>query len=206
MSKPPEEGRIWEWRAFGSLPRNIRAQVEGFPVRAGLSRVPDLDIYLISQTSNQNIKLRLLCSRWVLKLKLLLETTQDRIDLYRESLSMVYDLPVAVEPVLETARLLETMLPSRAYEAREVGREELIELFRSASPPVRVVEVPKVRSQFVIERGWIEIADAKFPNVDTQTISIHSHDLKEIEKTLSEFEPLQDLDVMNYVEACRRWG
>ncbi|MGH9829498.1 MAG: hypothetical protein ACREDR_40290, partial [Blastocatellia bacterium] len=63
MSKPPEEGRIWEWRAFGSLPRNITAQVEGFPVRAGLNRVPDLDIYLISQTTNQNVKLRLLYSR-----------------------------------------------------------------------------------------------------------------------------------------------
>jgi hypothetical protein len=207
MSKPPEEGRIWEWRAFGSLPKNLIARVEGLPVRAGLRAFADLDIYLISSRNNQNVKLRRAGANWVLKLKPLLRTTAASIDLYQESFETVYPLPVSIGRIEAAARLLETDLPAAASKQKEAfDFASLVEMFQFATPPVAVVEVPKVRTQFLIDGGWIEMADARFPKLDTQTISIHSTELRNVEETLARTEGVQGLEVMNYVEACRRWG
>src|ERR1700730_7942310 len=53
MTKPPEEGRIWEWRAFGHLSETLAAKVRAYPVR--FSDLRGDDIYLISPHSDQNV-------------------------------------------------------------------------------------------------------------------------------------------------------
>ncbi|HYL98164.1 MAG TPA: hypothetical protein VEZ90_04360 [Blastocatellia bacterium] len=211
MPKPPEEGLIWEWRAFGRLPLDLKARVDALPVRAGIQDVHDLDIYLISPRNNQNVKLRRLGARWVLKLKQLLETLSSGIDLYREGMNMIYELPVSLERVEEAAVLLETDISNPTTPSHRVDRAELVQLFRAASPPVCVVEAPKVRSQFLIEKGWVELADVEFPKRRIQTISVHSHDRAVVEETLSNLDCTDSiapncLEAMNYVEACRRWA
>src|SRR5262249_12145033 len=95
MGKPPEEGRIWEWRAFGRLSPELLAIVNSLPLRAGIVGRPDFDTYLISPNTDNNIKLRDFEGRAVLKLKPLLESRADSIELYQESADMVYEFPVA---------------------------------------------------------------------------------------------------------------
>jgi len=36
MSKPAEEGKIWEWRAFGRINDELAEKVRAYPIRLGI--------------------------------------------------------------------------------------------------------------------------------------------------------------------------
>jgi hypothetical protein len=82
MSKAPEEGKIWEWRAFGRISDEMSRKVQAYPIRLGISNLPVKDVYLISPLSDQNVKLRWYFSGLYLKFKLLLDTKPGQIELY----------------------------------------------------------------------------------------------------------------------------
>jgi hypothetical protein len=75
----------------------------------------------------------------------------------------------------------------------------------AASPPVVRVDVKKTRSQYQFDGGWIEMADIVFGQHPVQTISIHSEKLEVVGRMIESLQPGDELEVMNYVEACRRW-
>jgi hypothetical protein len=205
MSKPPEEGEIWEWRAFGHLKPDLLEKVRTRPVRMGVLNLPGEDIYLVSPTSDQNLKLRKWREGWVLKFKLLLTTAPRSIELYTETAGWVYGFPISQDLLDQAARLLGTTLPDQSRALTSVGCDELLEALSHSSPPVTSVGVKKIRSQYEFEGGWVELAQVEFPRHKTEAISIHSPDHKVVERILDELEPT-DLDVLNYVEACRRWS
>lgn len=204
--KPPEEGRIWEWRAFGVINAGLLSTVRALPIRNGLVNHPDEDIYLISPVSDQNVKFRKLGSRWVLKFKELIEKGPDSVELYQEGMETVWDLPVPPEVLASAATLLKAALPAPPAAVAEYGRLEIIDILARAVPQVLAFDVPKVRTQYIVDGGWVELADVGFPRVALQTISIHSFNRRVVEQTLEFLEPTAGLDVMNYVDACRRWG
>src|SRR5207302_4333329 len=103
MTKPPEEGQIWEWRGFGKINHAIAAQVESLPLRNGICNLPATDIYLIPPTSQQNVKLRLTDRGWVLKFKLLLEKRADGIELYHETARWTFAFPISLAIMQEAA-------------------------------------------------------------------------------------------------------
>ena len=73
MTKPSEEGQIWEWRAFGEITDELAAKIRSYPIRLGVSDIDGEDIYLVSPNSDQNVKFRKYPGGWVLKFKLLLQ-------------------------------------------------------------------------------------------------------------------------------------
>src|SRR5438128_3660197 len=148
MTKPPEEGQVWEWRGFGKIGRHIAAQVETLPIRNGLRDIAATDIYLISPTSEQNVKLRLTDKGWVLKFKLLLAKREDGIELYHETARWTYPFPLSSTVIREAARLLDVALADQTLEAAAFNEAEIIAAFHSATPTVLSVETRKVRSQY----------------------------------------------------------
>jgi len=206
MAKPPEEGMIWEWRAFGSLGPDLLARVNLFPLRNGIIGRPDDDIYLISPACDNNIKLRGMDGRSVLKLKPLLESGIDSIELYQESLDLVYEFPVPKAVFDRVCLLLNARPPGDLSSIQSFGVEGLIRTLSACKPPVKKVEVSKTRSQYVVADGWIELADMLFPRKRTQSISIHSYQKEVVRRTLEELKLRDGLRVMNYVRACRMWG
>jgi hypothetical protein len=206
MKKPPEEGKIWEWRAFGSLSRELLARVNSFPLRAGIVGRPEYDIYLISPTNDNNIKLRELDGRYVLKLKPLLEAGADAIELYQESLDMVYDFAVAKSVFDRVCSLLETAPAGDLSAIQSFGEEGFTRALSTCRPPIKRVEVSKTRSQFVVRNGWVELADMIFPRKTTQSISVHSFEKEVISRALEDLKVPNALKAMNYVQACRLWG
>jgi hypothetical protein len=203
--KAPEEGNIWEWRAFGVVSSELMSKVRSLPVRNGLVDHPDEDVYLLSPVSDQNVKLRKIEGRWVLKFKELLEKAPDSIELYYESQARIFDLPVTEDIMMSAAVLLRAVLP--AFPAHsQYERDEIIAIFAGANPPVAVVDVPKLRSQFVVDGGWVEHADVHFSRRNLETISIHSLDKQVVERVLRSLRPDSHLEVLNYIDACRRWG
>jgi hypothetical protein len=206
MAKPPEEGKVWEWRAFGSLSPDLLARVNALPLRAGIVGRPEFDIYLISPISDNNIKLRETDVRFVLKLKPLLEAGTDKIELYQESMDMVYDFPVD-KPVFDrVCSLLETAPAGDLSAIQSFGEEGFTRALSTCRPPIKRVEVSKTRSQFVVLNGWVELADMIFPRKITQSISVHSFQKEVVARTLSELNVNNGLKEMNYVRACRLWG
>src|ERR1044072_6509231 len=113
MTEAPEEGKIWEWRAFGQISENVAARVLAYPIRMGLSDLRGEDIYLISETSDQNVKLREYASGCFLTFKFLLDKRTGRIELYRESARFTHSFPVSFAHLKEAARLLNITLPAR---------------------------------------------------------------------------------------------
>src|SRR5215211_6117954 len=97
MIKASEEGKIWEWRAFGQINRRLAARIFTYPIRMGLSDLRGEDIYLVSPTSDQNVKLREYPAGCFLKFKLLLATEPVGIELYRESARFTHKFPVGLE-------------------------------------------------------------------------------------------------------------
>ena len=206
MMKPPEEGEIWEWRAFGQMSERLADEVRAHPIRMGVSCQKGEDLYLISPASDHNVKLRRTDGRWFLKFKLLLATVQRSIELYRESSSLIYSFPIERDIVEQAAALLNTKLLTLAESIAVFEREEFIEAMAVSSPPIAKVEVAKIRSQFQFERGWVELADVWFSQHRVQSLSIHSPDAKAVEAVLDMLRPGSEVEAMNYVEACRRWG
>ncbi|HKP85816.1 MAG TPA: hypothetical protein VJZ26_06960, partial [Blastocatellia bacterium] len=95
MTKAPEEGRVWEWRAFGHINDRLAAKVQAYPIRMGISNLRGEDIYIISPISDQNVKLRSSSAGTYLKFKLLLETRPGGFELYRESVQYNFSFPVS---------------------------------------------------------------------------------------------------------------
>jgi hypothetical protein len=203
MMKPPEEGQIWEWRGFGQISRHITAQVETLPIRSRLRDLAGTDIYLISPASDQNIKLRLTDKGWVLKFKLLLAKRDDGIELYHETARWTYPFPVGKEVMKEAARLLDVTLADAALAADALTEAAGVAAFQAATPAVVSVETRKVRSQYQLDGGWLEIASVDFGTRQTQSLSLHSPDVAAVERMIEQFHPDNSLTVMNYVEACR---
>jgi hypothetical protein len=206
MYKPPEEGKVWEWRAFGRLSPGLMATVNSLPIRHGIIGRPDNDIYLITPGSDHNIKLRDMGARSVLKLKLLLESGSDSIELYEEGLATVYDFPVAKSIFDQVCLLLKTAASGDLSSIQSFGAEGFIRTLSTCKPPVKTIEVPKTRSQYLVENGWVELADILFPRKRTQSISVHSYKKDVVERTLEDLNIGDELKIMNYVRACRMWG
>jgi hypothetical protein len=204
--KPPEEGMLWEWRAFGKIEGSLAAEVSSYPIRLGILNQPEEDTYLVSPNSDQNVKLRNYASGSALKLKLLFATGPDSIELYNESTTYIHRFPISRAELEEAARLLGVQ-PRNADESPAVFTpDQFIRVMAESSPAVFTVNVRKTRTQYAFEGGWFEVADVFFPQGKVQTISIQSPDLQVVQDMLKRLSPGEQLEVMNYVEACRHWA
>jgi len=206
MAKAPEEGEVWEWRAFGEPTETTLKTILNHPFRMGVKDQPEEDLYLISPISDQNVKLRRWKDEWVLKFKLLLTTAERKIELYTETAGWVHRFPIRTELLSHAAQLLGTRLGEAPRASAKLSVEELIGALTHATPPIVEVRVIKLRTQFEFEGGWVELADARFPNNSIQSLSIHSPKTEVVESILDQLHTSSEMEVMNYVEACRRWG
>lgn len=206
MTKPPEEGRIWEWRAFGPISSTLAAKVREYPIRLGLSDLRGEDIYMVAASSDQNVKLRRYAKGWVLKLKLLFETNARPFELYNESAEFTYYFPVSFDTLSAAAQLLGVTLPAAASSIKSFAEAEFVKALGESSPPVTESRVTKRRSQYQFENGWLELADVKFATRNTESLSVHSPDIEVVRRMVDHLQPGAELEPMNYIEACRRWG
>jgi hypothetical protein len=206
MTKQPEEGRIWEWRAFGPISDTLAAKVRAHPIRQDISDIKGEDLYLVAPHSDQNVKLRRYANAWVLKLKLLFETKAQPFELYNESAGFNYYFPVALDRLKDSARLLAVTLPATVLSVEMFAESEFVKALAKSSPSVAESRVHKKRSQYQFENGWLELADVKFARRETQSLSIHAPDLEVVEEMVELLQPGEALEPMNYIEACRRWG
>lgn len=204
MTKEPEEGEIWEWRAFGPLTSELEAAVHCYPIRMSLINIEGKDVYFIAPKSDHNIKLRKYDDRWLLKFKLLIGGAPGEAELYNESAAYTYSFPVNRDKLKATAGLLRVKLMD--VPAARLNADDFTRALCEASPPVAPAEVNKKRSQFEFDVGWIELAEVWFARHHTNSISIHSPDREAVER-MRQLLPLgEGWEVMNYVEACRRWA
>jgi hypothetical protein len=204
-SKPPEEGRIWEWRTFDPLDDEVLERVRSHPIRMGIQDASGEDVYFIAPYSDQNVKLRLSGAGWVLKFKLLVEARPGGFELYDESVLFTYLLPVSRRTVLEAAGLLNVTLSADAFKSEPLGADELEETMGMAVPTVEVIRIQKTRSQYQFDGGWFELARVSFENNESQSLSVHSTDLKVVERALSDLGAADEPEPTNYVQACRKW-
>jgi len=206
MTKRAEEGRIWEWRAFGRINDRLAEKVRAYPIRLGIEDLRGEDLYLVSPLSDQNVKLRKYVRGWVLKFKLLLETRPGGFELYKESAEFTYRMPVKLEELKAAARLLSVALPENDLTDQLFEEPDFVNALAKSSPPAQETRVSKRRSQYQCGDGWIELADVVFETFEVQSVSVHSHQIDGVREMLKGLEPGDGLEAMNYIEACRRWG
>src|SRR5713226_1359132 len=206
MTKPSEEGRIWEWRAFGRISNDLAAKVRAYPIRFGLIDIDGEDVYLVSPHNNQNVKFRKYPGGWVLKFKLLVETKPGTFELYNERPELTHRLPVSLDRLKEAAGLLAVELPEASFSVESFTEEDFVKALARATPPVGESRVAKKRSQYQFENGWLELAEVKFQERNVQSISVHSRELEVVRRMLESLQPGSELEAMSYIEACRRWG
>lgn len=206
MAKPAEEGRIWEWRAFGRLDHELSEKIRAYPIRPGIDDLRGEDLYLVSPLSDQNVKLRKYAKGWVLKFKLLLESEPGGFELYKESARLTYRMPVKFDELKAAADLLSIELPENDLKSDVFEEPDFVNALASSSPPAHETRVSKRRSQYQYGDGWIELADVEFETRGVQSISLNSASLESVRVMLESLQPGDTLETMNYIEACRRWG
>ena len=206
MIKPPEEGRIWEWRAFGRVSDSLAARVRAYPIRLGISDLRGEDIYLVAPNNDQNVKLRRYSSGWVLKFKFLFETKPGPFEHYDESAEFTYRFPVPQATLKDAARLLGVTLPEAVFQTASFDEERFVNALVESSPAITQTRVSKKRSQYQFEGGWLELADVEFARQRVESVSIHSPQLRVVKEALKRLQPDDEMEAMNYIEACRRWG
>jgi hypothetical protein len=209
MQKAPEEGRIWEWRAFGTVGEEITNKVRSLPVRMGIVDLTGEDVYYISPASDQNVKLRWSSAGWVLKFKILIESRPleklpGSLELYDESARLTYPLPATAEALTFAARLLSLKLPPGPSAPDSLDEAAFTSALAGASPPAPAVRVRKSRSQFESQGGWVELAEVAIAGRAIQSLSLHAFEVEDITAMLRQLQPGPQLDPMNYVQACRR--
>jgi hypothetical protein len=84
--------------------------------------------------------------------------------------------------------------------------DEFVRALVASSPAVSETRVLKQRSQYQFNGGWLELADVSVGSHRVQSISIHSPDIDVVKSMLKELQPGDELEPMNYIAACRRWG
>ena len=206
MTKPPEEGLIWEWRAFGTISEPLAAKVRAYPIRQGISDLQGEDIYLVSPESDQNVKLRRSDGDWLLKLKLLIKSRKEHYELYNEAGELMYEFPVSADQLKAAALLLGVTLSKSPKPAERFTDNQFTVALEDASPPVPTTRVSKRRSQYQFDGGWVELAEVNFQFREVESISIHSPDIETVKAIVNELAPGEALEPMNYIMACRRWG
>ena len=206
MTKPPEEGKIWEWRAFGRIDDELARKVCSYPIRLGVKDLLGEDIYLVSPLSDQNVKLRKYSGGWLLKFKLLLEIKPGGFELYKETAQFTYPFPISFDTLKEAARLLAIKLPDNVSSVEKFGEQEFVQTLAQSSPPALETCVSKRRSQYQFENGWVELTDVEFKTARVQSLSVNSREIETVKRMLSQLESGDELEPMNYIEACRRWG
>lgn len=206
MAKSAEEGRIWEWRSFGRINDELAEKVRAHPIRLGIDDLRGEDLYLVSPLSDQNVKLRRYAKGWVLKFKLLLETEPGGFELYKESAEFTYRMPVKLDELKAAAELLSIELPQNDFANQMFEEPDFVNALITSSPPAHETKVSKRRSQYQWGDGWIELADVEFETREVQSISVHSQSIVEVRGMLASLQPGDELETMNYIEACRRWG
>jgi hypothetical protein len=206
MTKRAEEGKIWEWRAFGRINERLAEKVRAYPIRLGIDDLRGEDLYLVSPLSDQNVKLRKYVKGWFLKFKLLLETRPGGFELYKESAEFTYRMPVSLEELKAAARLLSVELPENDLTDQMFEEPDFVNALAKSSPAAQETRVSKRRSQYQCGDGWIELADVVFENCEVQSISVHSQHIDGVREMLKSLQPGGGLETMNYIEACRRWG
>jgi hypothetical protein len=206
MMKPPEDGLIWEWRAFGRVSPELERWLHSHPVRLGIKGQQGFDEYFISTESEQNVKIRRYRTGSVLKFKFLIAMGDDGIELYAENPDYTYRFPVNIEQLRKSARLLGVETPAIEPETAELTTEQFAERLLIPAPAVSMVGVEKRRWQFICDGGWLELAEITIKGQALRTISIHSPELAIVQDIITRIDPAEGLEVMNYVMACRQWG
>ena len=191
---------VWSYRCATRLPRFA-------PIRSGWVSAMSAATTFIwwLRYSDQNVKLRRYPSGWVLKHKLLFETRTGSFELYNESAEFTYRFPVDFETLQEASRLLKVELPDTVMATASFIEEDFVKALAESSPGVAETRVAKIRSQYQFDNGWLELADVTFAKHNVQSISIHSPDLEIVKKMVNRLQPGDELEPMNYIEACRRW-
>ena len=196
--KPSEEGWFWEWRTFGRVPDSVAARAAAHERRGAV--VENEDLYLISTLTDQNVKLRE--DGGQLKLKPLLARVAGGFELYEETERLIYAMPASPDALHKAASLLGVVLEAAA----PLGLKELLARLAAEAPEVRAVRVRKRRTQYLVEDGWIELAELEFPTAVVESLGIQSRRLERTRALRDEVDPEHALEPLNYVAACRLWS
>ncbi len=195
--KPTEEGWFWEWRTFGAIPESVVERLARYDVR-GARDVENADLYFVSSLTEQNVKLR--ADGAMLKLKPRLVRLADGLELYEETMRLLFAMPAEPRAVTMAAGLLGVTAPVDT----PVDADAFAALLDT--PAVRSVRARKRRTQYSVGDGWVELADVEFPREAVRSIGMQSRSLDETRRIRELLDPNLELAPVNYVEACRRWS
>ena len=133
-------------------------------------------------------------------------TETGGFELYKESAEFTYRMPVRFDELKAAAQLLSIKLPENDLANQVFEEPNFVNALIRSSPPAHETTVSKRRSQYQCGDGWIELADVEFETREVQSISVHAQRIDDVRGMLENLRLGDELETMNYIEACRRWG
>ncbi len=189
MPTTPSVTPRWEWRTFGDRFDDVEAVIALTPHSTAMTR----DIYLISDRSDANVKVR---GGLAIDIKRL-QRVDDELELWVPVL--VATFPLAPDTV---ARIWEHLGgPAPTYAHAPDTLEALLVLVQR-DPAVHVVTVDKVRRGAVIDDCHVEIADLSIDGRPLRTVGVENEQPAQVRRTVRVL-GIADREPASYVRALK---
>lgn len=183
----------WEWRTFGN----------SFGPRVELIRNRDLgnykesrEIYLLSKTSNTNIKIR----NQVLEVKLLQAVNEANLEQWCPADKALF--PLTREQVAKIEEYLRTRIV--VFDGAQVNLDKFLRFAASRTVALKTVQVEKRRYIYVIEQCIVEFVKAVAGGRPFSTICVEHPDAQRVAAVVKLLK-LDDSPNVSYVKALKEW-
>lgn len=183
----------WEWRTFKS-----DLSKESEPVRAignSFDRESE-EIYILSQRSNDNTKIRDELMDIKTPVRMNKQTSLEQWTVLAKS-----SFPIHINDLVLVYKAFGIEMPY--LDKDEYDYTEYMEKLIKPNPELKIVNVKKNRHGYKLNDAIIEVAEVKFDDVSMQTISVEHADPALVIRTVKDL-GLYSYENINYIKAMKR--
>jgi exopolyphosphatase/guanosine-5'-triphosphate,3'-diphosphate pyrophosphatase len=182
----------WEWRTFGSgfgaAEEKIRGYGQGNFKESG-------EDYILSRKSDENTKIR----DGLMDIKSLQSVNANGLEQWLPI--MKEGFPISLEPLKKLFGIFR--IPEPIFGRMEYTYDQFLKELIRPNENLRVVDVGKKRSIYVINGCIVEIAETTFDGVALRTICVEHEDPENVYGTVADL-GLKDYANINYIQAMKK--
>ncbi len=182
----------WEWRTFGDKFEDAENKIK----KQGNGRHRQRsEIYILSQKSNDNTKIR----EGLMDIKSPIRINEET-GLEQWTVVTKADFPIHINDLVVVYKAFGIPMPY--LEKDQYSYSEYLNELIKPNSHLKIVDVHKNRHGYIIDDAIVEIAEVKFDEYETKTIAVEHANPDLVLETMKKLE-LTDYENINYIKAMK---
>jgi len=183
----------WEWRTFGN---NLEDGKKNIKKHGDARHRESTEIYILSQKSNDNTKVRDELMDIKSPIRINNETGLEQWTVVTKA-----EFPIHINDLVIVYKAFGLEMPY--LEKDEYSYSEYVNDLIAKNPNLRIVDVKKNRHGYLIDDAIVEFAQVKFDDYKTETIAVEHTDPDLVLKTMDKL-GLKGMENINYIKAMKQ--